>query len=374
MPDRKNSTELLIIGGGVVGVSIAYHCAKAGIDVLLLEKDQFGTATTSQTARAFRTYFPKKPHDSELAVRGLTEFNSFAATMNTDLGLKHLGLLTILTSPEQTAEIEALLPAHRAAGADVKLLTAAQAVEYNPWLDAATIEAAVWSPECYRVKPEAMVKGYADAAAKLGARLLTGAEVTGIDAGTGAVSTTVGEFTADSIVIAAGPWGGEVAKLAGMELPVWGQFAELLYTDPLAEREADTDMPFTFHPVSGLKTMGRGKGFLVGLERISKQEGLRDVWFEAAVEELPKWYPKAAGAKLHSAWTGTLDVTPTKSGLLGRGDGEHERILFAAGFTGHGLAHAPTAGRVIRDLHRGIAPEIDLTPFSLATNLALMPA
>ncbi|MFI8993286.1 NAD(P)/FAD-dependent oxidoreductase [Streptomyces sp. NPDC053542] len=372
MPDRKNSTELLIIGGGVIGVSIAYHCAKAGIDVLLLEKDQFGTATTSQTARAFRTYFPKKPHDTELAVRSLSEFHSFATTTGSDLELKHLGLLTVLTSTEQAAEIEALLPAHREVGADVQLLTPAQAVEYNPWLDPATMEAAVWSPECYRVKPEALVKGYADAAAKLGARLLTGTEVTGIDAGAGQVSTTAGEFTADAIVIAAGPWGGDVAKLAGMELPVWGQFAELLYTDPISDR--DTDTPFTFHPVSGLKTMGRGRGFLVGLERISKQEGMRDIWFEAAVEELPKWYPEAKGAKLHSAWTGTLDVTPTKSALIGRGEGEHERILFAAGFTGHGLAHAPTAGRIVRDLHRGVKPEVDLTAFSLATHLAQKPA
>ncbi|MEU9046828.1 MULTISPECIES: FAD-binding oxidoreductase [unclassified Kitasatospora] len=372
MPDGKNSAELLIIGGGVIGVSIAYHCAKAGIDVLLLERDRFGEATTSQTARAFRTYFPKKPYDSELAVRSMAEFNAFATTTNTDLGLKHLGLLTVLTSPEQAAEIEALLPAHREVGADVQLLTPAQAVEYNPWLDAGTFEAAVWSPECYRVKPEAIVKGYADAATKLGARLLSGTEVTGIDARSGQVTTTAGEFTADAIVIAAGPWGGDVAKLAGMELPVWGQFAELLYTDPISD--TDTETPFTFHPVSGLKTMGRGKGFLVGLERISKQEGMRDIWFDAAVEELPKWYPKAAGAKLHSAWTGTLDVTPTKSALIGRGEGAHERILFAAGFTGHGLAHAPTAGRIIRDLHRGVTPEVDLTPFSLATNLAHKPA
>ncbi|NLU73964.1 FAD-binding oxidoreductase [Streptomyces sp. HNM0575] len=372
MPDRKNKTELLIIGGGVIGVSIAYHCAEAGIDVVLLEKDQFGTATTSQTARAFRTYFPKKVHDSELAVRSLPEFRSFAGKTGTDIGLADLGLLTCLTSPEQAAEIEALLPAHRDVGVKLDLLTPAQAHEYNPWLDPATIEGAVWSPECYRVKPEMLVKGYADAARKLGARLLNETTVTGLNARTGEVTTTAGDFTADAIVIAAGPWSGDVAELAGMELPVWGQFAELLHTDPLADHEIDT--PFTFHPVSGLKTMGMGKSFLVGLERISKQEGMRDIWFKAAVEELPKWYPNLDDIELHSAWTGTLDVTPTKSALIGRGEGEHERILFAGGFTGHGLAHAPTAGRIVRDLHRGDDPGVDLTPFSLATSSEHTPA
>ncbi|EPD96970.1 NAD(P)/FAD-dependent oxidoreductase [Streptomyces albus] len=372
MPDRKNQTELLIIGGGVIGVSIAYHCAKAGIDVVLLEKEQFGTATTSQTARAFRTYFPKKVHDSELAALSLAEFRSFAEKMDTDLALAELGLLTVLTSPEQAAEIEALLPAHREVGVNLELLTADQACEYNPWLDPDTIEAAVWSPDSYRLKPEAMVKGYADAAEKLGARLLSGTTVTGLDARTGEVTTTRGDFTADAVVIAAGPWSGEVAKLTGMELPVWGQFAELLHTDPISE--SDTDTPFTFHPVSGLKTMGMGKSFLVGLERISKQKGMRDIWFKAAVDELPKWYPKLENVELHSAWTGTLDVTPTKSALIGRGEGEHERILFAAGFTGHGLAHAPITGRIIRDLYRGDRPGVDLSPFSVATNLAAKPA
>ncbi|MEO6082281.1 MAG: FAD-binding oxidoreductase [Umezawaea sp.] len=372
MSDRKTRTELLIVGGGVIGTSIAYHCAQAGIDVVLLEKAEFGAATTSQTARAFRTYFPKKPHDSELATLSLAEFQKFAETTGTDLGLRELGLLTILTSPQQAVEIEALVPEHREAGAKLEVLTAAQACEHNPWLDPDTIEAAVWSPECYRIKPEAIVGGYVDAARKLGAKLHSGTEVTGMDARTGEVTTTAGDYTADSIVIAAGPWSGDVGALAGLELPVWGQFAELLRTDPIAGHQVDT--PFTFHPVSGLKTMGLDKGFLVGLERISKQEGMRDIWYQAAVEEMPKWYPQLEGVALHSAWTGTLDVTPTKSAVIGRGEGEHERILYAAGFCGHGLAQAPVSGQIIRDLYRGDQPAVDLTPYSVAANLAQLPA
>ncbi|MEU5100064.1 FAD-binding oxidoreductase [Streptomyces sp. NPDC020996] len=374
MSEQKNTAELLIIGGGVIGTSIAYHCAKAGVDVLLLEKNQFGAATTSQTARAFRTYFPRKPHDSELAARSLEDFKTFAGGMGVDLGLANLGLLTVLTSPQQAAELEAELPDHREAGAELELLTAAQAVELNPWLDPDTIEAAVWNPQTYRVKPEVIVQGYADGAKKLGARLLSGITVTGLDAGSGVVSTTSGDFTAEAIVIAAGPWSGEVAKMAGLDLPVWGQFAELLHTDPLVDEGDVHDSPFTFHPVSGLKTMGMGKSFLVGLERISKQDGMRDIWFQAAVEELPKWYPRLKNVKLHSAWTGTLDVTPTKSALIGKAGGEHERILFAAGFTGHGLAQAPVAGQIIRDLYLGHQPSVDLTPYSIATNLARLEA
>lgn len=198
--------------------------------------------------------------------------------------------------------------------------------------------------------------------------------MTGLDGESGVVNTTAGDFTADAIVIAAGPWSGDVAKLTGLDLPVWGQFAELLHTDAIRTDRDVHNSPFTFHPVSGLKTMGMGKAFLVGLERISKQDGLRDIWYQAAVDELPKWYPQLEGVKLYSAWTGSLDVTPTKSAIIGKGTGQHERILYAAGFTGHGLAQAPLAGQIIRDLYQGRPPGVDLTPYSLGVNLARLEA
>ncbi|GGK74107.1 NAD(P)/FAD-dependent oxidoreductase [Mangrovihabitans endophyticus] len=373
MSDR-NSAELVIIGGGVIGTSIAYYSAQAGIDVLLLEQGEFGAATTAQTARAFRTYFPRKPYDSELARRSLAEYRAFSAETGVDLGLADLGLLTIATSPQQAAELETDLPFHRAAGAELEQLTPAQAVERNPWLDADTVTAAFWNPHTYRVKPEAIVQGYVDGARKHGARVVGGVTVTGVDAETGVVGTTIGEFTGRTVAIAAGPASGAVGKLAGMDLPVWGQFAELLFTDPQVSDGDLHHLPFTFHPVSGLKTMGMGGQFLVGLERISKQEGMRDIWFQAAVEELPKWYPQLQNVRLRSAWTGTLDVTATKSAVIGRGEDGFERILFAAGFCGHGLAQAPLAGQIVRDLHLGKDPEIDLTPYSLATHRARLEA
>jgi sarcosine oxidase subunit beta len=365
---ESTKTELLIVGGGVIGMSIAFHAAEAGVDVVLVEKNaEFGKATTSQTARAFRTYFPRRPYDSELVMRSLPEFRSFASTVGTELDLQNLGLLTILTTPQDAAEVEALVPRQREVGVELELLSGQQALELNPLLDPDTVELAVWSPETYRIKPEVLVAGYAKGAREHGARLLTSTTVTGIDAGSGHVTTTAGEFDAEAVVIAAGPASGEVATLADLELPVWGQFSELLFTNDFSDQPVNT--PFTLHPISGLKTMGWGNGFLVGLERISKQAGMRDIWFQAATDEIPKWYPKLEGITLRSGWTGTLDVTPSKSGIMGRGTGAHERILYAAGFTGHGIAQSPIVGQIIRDLYLGRDPGVDLTPYSLATNL-----
>ncbi len=365
MSGQKTTAEMLVIGTGVIAASIAYHSAEAGIDVVLLEREQLG-ATATQTAGAFRTYYPGQVHDSELVARSLAEFRSFGTALGVDLGLTETGMLVVATTPEEAAELEAELPAQREAGVQLEQLTAAQALERNPWLDPAGVEAAIWSPQMIRLRADEVLRGYAEGAQKHGARVVTGATVTGLDALTGRVGTTAGDFTAESVVIADGQFSGDIAALAGLKLPVWGQFAELFRTDPVGD--GDVAAPFTFHPGAGLKTMGMGPSFLVGLERFSQQPGMRDIWFDEAVGEVAHWYPRLRDVTLQSAWTGTLDATPSRTALIGRADGTHERILFATGFTGHDLSQAPATGQIIRDLHLGRHPGVDITPFSLARN------
>ncbi|NXY95026.1 FAD-binding oxidoreductase [Streptomyces sp. BR123] len=365
MSDQKNTAELVVIGSGVIAASVAYHCAEAGVDVVLLERDQAG-ATATQTAGAFRTYFPGRVYDSELVVRSLADFRSFGSTLGIDLEVAETGMLVVATTPEQAAELEAELPAQRDAGVRLEQLTVGQAVERNPWLDPVGVEFALWCPQMIRLRADEVLRGYLEGARKHGARVVAGVTVTGLDASTGRVATSAGEFTAGAIVIADAQGSGEVAGLAGLELPVWGQFAELFRTDPVGD-EAITS-PFTFHPGAGLKTMGMGRSFLVGLERFSTEPGMRDIWLREAADEVGRWYPRLRGATLHSAWTGTLDITPSRSGIVGRAAGAHERILFATGFTGHELSQAPATGKIVRDLHLGRHPGVDITPFSLAAN------
>ncbi|WP_037677757.1 FAD-binding oxidoreductase [Streptomyces griseus] len=362
---EQNTAQLLIIGTGVIAMSIAYHCAEAGIDVVLLERDAI-ESTATQTAGAFRTYFPGRVHDSELVVRSLADFRSFGATVGVDLGLTETGMLVVASTADQAAVLEAEVPAQRDVGVQLELLTAAQAIRRNPWLDPAGVEAAVWCPQMIHLRADEVLRGYAEGARKHGARVWTGTTATEVDARTGRVSTTAGDFTAEAIVIAAGQCSGDIAAMADLKLPVWGQYAELFRTDPVGD--GDVEAPFTFHPEAGLKTMGMGPSFLVGLERFSKREGMRDIWHEAACDEVARRYPRLRDVKLHSAWTGTLDVTPSRTALIGKAGGKHERIFFAAGFTGHDLGQAPATGKIIRDLCLGRQPGVDITPFSLARN------
>ncbi|MEO6082283.1 MAG: FAD-binding oxidoreductase [Umezawaea sp.] len=359
MTERTTAAELLVVGGGVIALSIAYHCARAGIDVVLLDPDPPGGGAAEATTRPVRTYQPGKVHNSELTVRGLADYRAFEPAGGADLVLADVGWLVVLTNRDQASELERELAAQRDAGVEVELLTAAQACAHNPWLDPAGVEAALWCPQSSLLDVAKVVRGYADGAREHGARLLAGRPVTALDATTGRVSTLAGEFSAEAIVLAAGAATGELAAAAGVDLPLWGQLAELFRTDPVPAGEA----PFTVHPESGLKTLGAGQAFMIGLERISRQAGMRDVWFEETVAEVAKRYPRLKDVRLHSAWTGSVDVTPDRTALIGRAG---ERLFVAAGYTGQDLGQAPATGRILRDLYLGRSPGVDLAPFSPA--------
>ncbi|MEU9046830.1 MULTISPECIES: FAD-binding oxidoreductase [unclassified Kitasatospora] len=360
MPGRPHTTDLLVIGGGVTALSIAYHCARADIDVVLLGPD---AAKTAPAPRPVRTYQPGKVHNSELTVRSLADYRAFAPAGGADLVLSDVGWLVVASDRQEAAALEREAAAQRAVGVELEPLTPDQARARNPWLDPAGTESAIWCPQSYLLDVDTVMRGYAAGAREHGARLLTGHRVTGLDAGSGRVTTDRGEFAAEAVVLAAEAGSGQLAASAGLELPLWAQIAELFGTDPVLA-DGELDVPFTVHPASGLKTLGTGRSFLVGLERVSRQEGMREVWLREAAEELARRYPKLGGVGLHSVWTGTVDVTPARTPCIGRAGGAHERILVAAGYTGQDLGQAPATGRMIRDLHLGRSPGVDLTPFA----------
>ncbi|TXC99733.1 FAD-binding oxidoreductase [Streptomyces sp. ISID311] len=363
MPGQQNTTDMLIIGGGVTALSIAYHCARADIDVIMLDPDA-AEAAVAPAARPVRTYQPGNVHNSELTVRSLADYRAFPPAGGADLVLSDVGWLVMPTDRQEAAELERELAVQRAAGVELEPLTPDQARAHNPWLDPAGAESAIWCPQSYLLDVDKVVRGYAAGAREHGARLLTGQAVTGMDAKSGRVATARGEFAAETVVLAAEAGSGELAASAGLELPLWAQSAELFRTDPILA-DGEFDAPFTVHPASGLKTLGAGRSFLVGLERISQQEGMRDAWFKETAEELATRYPKLKGVGLHSVWTGTVDVTPARTACIGRASGAHERLIVAAGYTGQDLGQAPATGRIIRDLHLGRSPGVDLTPFAL---------
>ncbi|WP_079161105.1 NAD(P)/FAD-dependent oxidoreductase [Streptomyces fodineus] len=340
-------TVALVIGGGVVGTSIACHLAEAGVRTVLLERGALGSGASAATAGVVRTFFPGDPHTGGLAARSMTAYHGFAKRTGTPLGLKRVGFLVLFTEDHQVEEFRRTQAAQQAAGVDVELVTAAEAVGLNPLLSERALLAAAWAPEAYACDPAAIVRGYAAAAQDAGAVLCTETSITGIDPD-GQVHTSTGSILAETIVCAAGPWSRTVASLAGVELPVTTYPVELLLTDPPATPLATP--PMTLHASSGLRIRAWKDRILVGMGRPGPDES-REAWLQRLSHQLSTTYPALDGIRLHRGWSGAFDASPNGTALIGRHPSRP--FFYAAGFSGQGLCQAPAAGETIRDLVAG---------------------
>ncbi|MFD8981157.1 NAD(P)/FAD-dependent oxidoreductase [Streptomyces sp. NPDC059564] len=357
LPERA---DVVVIGGGVIGTSIACQLAESGVGTVLLERGALGSGSSGTTAGVVRTYFPGNALISSLAVRSLAAYHAFTERTGTDLGLKRIGLLVLFTDERQVQDFRHTQAAQQAAGVDVELVTAAEAARLNPLVDERTILAAAWSPEAYACDPAAIVRGYAAAARQAGAILRTETPVTSIDPD-GRVHTPAGSIRADTIVCAAGPWAGTVAAMADVRVPVTTYPVDMLLTDTpgSAPRAA---MPMTMHP-SSLRIRSWGDRVLVGMGRPAPDESRQD-WLQRVSHHLGTTFPALAGNGLEHGWSGDLDVSPDGMAFIGRD--QSRPFLYAAGFSGQGLCQAPAAGEIIRNLVLGKESWTDTAGLSTA--------
>ncbi|WP_168713926.1 FAD-binding oxidoreductase [Streptomyces sp. A1136] len=336
--------DAVVIGGGVIGTSAAYHLAEAGVDTVLLERAGLGGGASAHTAGMVRTYFPGAPSTGQRAVRSLNAYHDFARHTAVPLALKRLGFMVLFTDEQQIAGFEAEQRAQRAVGVEVGLIGPREASGLNPLVDERAVLAAAWSPEAYHVDGLDIVRGYAAAARNHGARLFTHTPVTHID-DDNTVHTPQGRIKADTIVCTAGPWSGEVASMASVDLPLAPRTMEMLFTDvpPSPHRE----MPMTMHAASGLRIRSWKDRVLLAMGAPKAGEARED-WLGRIAEHLGTLFPALDGIGLHRAWSGDFDAAPDNRALIG----EHptRRFLYAAGFTGAGLCQAPAAGEKLRDL------------------------
>ena len=344
--------DAVVIGGGVIGTSAAYHLAEAGVDTVLLERGSLGGGASAHTAGMVRTYFPGNPHTGQMAVRSLNAYRDFARHTGAPLGLKRLGFMVLFTDEQQIAEFETTQQAQRAAGVQVDLIGAREASGLNPLIDERSVLAAAWSPEAYHVDGLDIVRGYAAGARNHGARLFTHTPVTRID-DDNTVHTPQGSIKADSIVCTAGPWSGEVASMASVDLPLTPHAIEMLFTDvpgsPLTDLPGSPhgEMPMTMHAASGLRIRSWKDRILLAMGAPKAGE-TREAWLGRIAGHLGALFPALNGIGLHRAWSGDFDASPDNTAFIGAHP--TRRFLYAAGFTGAGLCQAPAAGERLRDL------------------------
>jgi sarcosine oxidase subunit beta len=356
-----------VVGGGVIGASIAFHLAEAGVpDVLLVERDALASGSTSRAAGGVRAQF-SDPVNIRIARRSLDAFAAFEERPGWDIGLHQVGYLFALTDAGAVAAFEAGVELQNSLDVPSRMVTPAEIAELCPLLVVDDVLAGAFCPLDGHATPEAVVQGYASGARRHGAQLVTGCELVGIEAPGGeivAVETSLGRVETPVVVCAAGAWSRAVGGFAGVDLDVTPLRRQVLFTEPMPDLPPNLPMAIDF--ATGFYFHREGQGLLMGVsypEEPGFQLDYTEAWLPALVAAAERRAPSILQAGVQGGWAGLYEVTPDHNAIVGEA-GAVSRFLYATGFSGHGFLQAPAIGEVIRDLYLGREPVVDVAPLS----------
>lgn len=367
--ELPTQASVVVIGGGIMGLSTAYHLAAAGApEVVLLEKDEFGSGSTCKAAGGVRAQFSDAVN-IELGQRSLRTFETFKETFGQEIDLHQVGYLFLLDDPAHVAAFEANVALQNELGVDTRMIDVAEAKRLSPLIETDGLLAAAWGPRDGHCTPESVVLGYAGAARRAGARLFRGVEVTGIDRSGDeirAVHTSAGVIRTDTVICTAGAYSARVGDMAGVHLPVEPLRRQIITTGPAIDLAGE--VPFTIDFSTSLYFHREGPGLLVGMSDPDETAGFKlnrgEEWLPRLGDAIERRAPRIGEYGIASGWAGLYEMTPDHNAIVGEAEGV-TRFLFATGFSGHGFLMGPAIGEVMRDLYLGRPPVVDVTAFDV---------
>lgn len=367
----ERAAEVAIVGGGVIGASIAAHLGerRVGRVVVFEREDELGTGSTAKAAGGVRLQFTTAANVA-LSRYSLEELRRFQERTGVDADFVQDGYLFLLDSEDDLRRFAETARRQRELGAPVEVVTPEEAARILPGIRTGDLAGATFCAEDGVATPAALVAGYAALARRSGVELRRGAEViSAAPRKDGGFEFTAGgeSWRAEWLVNAAGPWAGEVGRLLGVEVPVQPVRRQFFTTEPLSwvpER-----MPLTIDWGSGAYMHRHSGGMLVGNSDPNEPPGFSqtpDLDYLAGVwEQAARRLPRLGEAAMKTANAGLYEVSPDHNAILGPA-AEHPRFLLANGFSGHGMQHAPAVGRAISELIAdGRSKTLDIGAFSI---------
>lgn len=364
----KRQAEVVVIGGGVIGTSIAYHLARAGVrDVVLVERDELAAGSTSKAAGGVRAQF-SDGLNVQLGARSLEAFDRFEEDTGYDIGLHRVGYLFLLSTPEDVASFETGVRLQNSLDVPSRMIDPAEARRLSPLISTEGLLAAAYSPDDGHCTPEAVVHGYASAARAHGATILRHTDVTGIETHGDtitAVVTTLGRIDTNTVICAAGAWSRAIGAMAGVDLPVQPLRRQIAVTEPVSG--LPPMLPMTIDFSTSLYFHTEGPGLLVGMSDPDERPGYatdtHDRWIPRLADAMRRRAPDLLALRRTGGWAGLYENTPDHNALIGEATSV-SRFLYATGFSGHGFLQGPAVGEVVRDLYLGHVPFVDVSPLS----------
>ena len=377
----RNTADVVIIGGGIVGASVAYHLAEAGCtNVVVVERAaRIGAGSTGQATGGVRAQFAT-PVNIRMSCYSIDFFARFEEATGHAAGYRPNGYLFLATNEEHLAYLKETGECQRAEGLiNVEHLSTAEIARLVPQLRVDDVLGGAFGPTDGLLSPTSALRGFLARARESGVELWLGTEVTAIEIdGNGSVAgvvTSRGRIATRAVVNAAGAWAAQVARLAGVELPVTPLRRQLIGVKagvefaPALPMVIDMATGFHFRPNTQANTATRS--LLLAWPDPDETPG-DDTTFEPAF--IPKVLklavervPCLAGAEVEpaSCRAGLYEMTPDRHAIIGEAPGGGGFFL-ANGFSGHGVMHSPAIGRAVSDLIlHGASRHIDISPLGL---------
>ncbi len=355
--------EVLVIGAGAVGCSLAYNLADKGQrNVLLVDRGLIGEGSTGRCAGGVRQQFSTAVN-VRIGMRSVEILKHFEELTGRSADFKQIGYLLVAPDEEALGDLRRNLTVQRGVGlADVQEVDVATIAQLVPGLRTDDLLGGTFCPTDGVAGPSELTQGYAHAARQKGVRIIEGLDITGLEHRRGAwrVTTPRGEIRAEQVVCCAGAWSAPLGELVGCSVPVSPYRRHIFVTKPFAPITRQTPMTVDirttlyFHP--------EGDGVLLGMSDPAEPTSFRtDVdwdFLDHMVQHATDRFPALEAAEIMTGWAGLYEVTPDHQPLIG--ETQVPGFWLCCGFSGHGFMQAPAVGDLCSDLMLGRAPAFSL--------------
>ncbi|MEJ7729729.1 MAG: FAD-binding oxidoreductase [Polyangiaceae bacterium] len=347
----RDRAEVVIVGAGIMGLSIAYNLARHhGVtDVLVVDRSYLCGGASGRNGGGVRAQFSGE-ENIRLMQESIRICRDFATDMKINVWFRQGGYLFLSRSEESRRMLEKSIAVQNGCGLTTRMLTPREAQQVVPELDTTGVVAASYNPDDGVVFPWPFVWGYASGATKLGVEIATFTDVLGFETRgkrIEAVVTSRGKVRTHRVVNAAGAWSPEVARLLGVELPNKPHRHEICSTEPLKPWLG----PLVADLSNGLYFSQSTRGEIVG--GISNEDVPPGIDQESSHRflalygrALTRACPVLGRVKVLRQWAGCYDLTPDQSPIVGQVD-EVDDFFQASGFMGHGFMMAPVIGKLL---------------------------
>ncbi|HJZ67821.1 MAG TPA: FAD-dependent oxidoreductase [Blastocatellia bacterium] len=352
------TADVVIIGGGIVGSSVAYHLAERGCNnILIVEREERqGMGSTAKSMGGVRAQFAT-PINIRMSLYSIDLFSRFEEVTGHTAGYKAQGYLFVATNQRHLDYLEANYRQQQACGLNnVEMVSREDIVKTVPQLIADDVVGGSFCPTDGFVDPYSVMTGFSKRARERGTKLWLQTDVTGIDVQQGQVAgvqTSSGYVSTRALVNAAGPWAASVAQLAELELPVEPLRRQIVKTEPFSE--LSTRLPMVIDMSTGFHFRPEGSSFLLAWPDPEETYGFRTDFDYGFIEKIltraVSRVPAFVDAEVNPrrCWAGMYEMTPDHHAIICRAPGV-EGMFLANGFSGHGVMHSPATGKIVSEL------------------------